>query len=264
MKKFVSDSARQRELFKYYQPTSLPHDPTKEPEVSRASSNDLSLTAFAQLGALRLNTKRAVISLVGRDTEYVIAEASRTLSLQDDNRHHEGDQLLHGVGPLPSNELMGLVLMDLLGGTSRPALPYLVVGDLSKDERFCQLPVVIAAPFARFLACLPLRTAAGYVIGLYTVIDDKPRDNLSNADILFLEDMAHTTMDHLENGRVKQKHHRAERMVKALNVFLEGGDSLRNWWIAQGREGQSIQQAGINEDSRRGVSFSQQADREFG
>lgn len=71
-------------------------------------------------------------------------------------------------------------------------------------------------------------------------------------------------MDHLENGRVKQKHHRAERMVKALNVFLEGGDSIRNWWITQGREGQNIQQAGINEDSRRGVSLSQQADREFG
>ena len=101
-------------------------------------------------------------------------------------------------------------------------------------------------------------------MGLYTVIDDKPRDNLSNAEIVFLEDMAHTTMDHLENGRVKQKHHRAERMVKALNVFLEGGDTIRNWWITQGREGQNIQQAGINEDSRRGVSFSQQADREFG
>ncbi|KFY43367.1 hypothetical protein V494_02016 [Pseudogymnoascus sp. VKM F-4513 (FW-928)] len=260
----VSDTARQRELFKYYQPTSLPLDQTKEPKVLRASSNDLSLIAFAQLGALRLNAKRVVISLVGRDTEYIIAEASKTLSLQDDNRHHDGDQLWHGVGPLQGNALMGLVLMGLLGGTSQPALPHLIVSDLVKDERFCQLPIVCAAPFARFLACLPLRTAAGYVIGLYTVIDDKPRDNLDNADILFLEDMARTTMDHLESCRVKQKHHRAERMIKALNIFLEGGDSIRNWWITQGREGQNIQQSGINEDSRRGVSFSQQADRQFG
>lgn len=125
------------------------------------------MTAFAQLGALRLNTKRVVISLVGRDTEYIIAEASRTLSLQDDNRHHEGDQLWHGVGPLQSSALMGLVLMDLLAGISQPPLPHLIISDLSKDERFCQLPTVIAAPFARFLACLPLRTAAGYVIGTF-------------------------------------------------------------------------------------------------
>lgn len=135
--------------------------------VSRGSGNDLSLTAFAQLGALRLNAKRVIISLVGRDTEYVIAEASKTLSLQDDNRHHEGDQLWHGVGPLQSTALMGSVLMDLLAGTSQPALPHLAINDLSKDERFCQLPIVVAAPFARFLTCLPLRTAAGHVIGTF-------------------------------------------------------------------------------------------------
>jgi hypothetical protein len=53
-------------------------------------------------------------------------------------------------------------------------------------------------------------------------------------------------------------------MVKALGLFLEGGYSLRNWWITQGREGQNVQQANINEATRRGVTFSEQADREFG
>lgn len=53
-------------------------------------------------------------------------------------------------------------------------------------------------------------------------------------------------------------------MVKALGLFLEGGDSLRNWWINQGKEGHNIQQVSINENVRRGVSYSQQADAEFG
>lgn len=102
-----------------------------------------------------------------------------------------------------------------------------------------------------------------YLIGLYTIIDDKPRE-LSDLEIQFLRDMARTAMDHIESGRVKQQHHRAERMVKALGLFLEGEYSLRNWWINQGREGHSIQQAGVNENVRRGLSYNQQADEEFG
>jgi GAF domain-containing protein len=150
---------------RYYQPSNLPIDPTKAPEAAHGS-HDLALTAFAQLGALRLNAKRSVISLVGKDTEYVIAEAGRTLSLQDDSRHDEGDHLWHGVGALQSKAAVGLIVMNHLSGVSQPAIPYLIINDLSKDEQFKRLPIVTEVPFARFLACLPLRTAAGFVIGM--------------------------------------------------------------------------------------------------
>lgn len=53
-------------------------------------------------------------------------------------------------------------------------------------------------------------------------------------------------------------------MLKALALFLEGGESLRQWWLNQAREGQSIQQSQINERTRRGHTFKQQADVAFG
>lgn len=45
------------------------------------SSYDTTLTVFAQLRALRLNGRRCMISLFDRSQQYIIAEATRTLSL---------------------------------------------------------------------------------------------------------------------------------------------------------------------------------------
>jgi hypothetical protein len=53
-------------------------------------------------------------------------------------------------------------------------------------------------------------------------------------------------------------------MVKALGLFLEGGESLRDWWISQGEQSQHIQQDIINGQVRRGLSVVEQADIEFG
>jgi GAF domain-containing protein len=103
--------------------------------------------------------------LVGRDTEYVIAEAGKTLSLQDDHRHDKGDELWHGVGALQSKAAIGLVVMDLLAGVYPNATSHLVVNDLQKDDNFTHHPLVKDEPFARFLACFPLQTPAGFVIG---------------------------------------------------------------------------------------------------
>jgi GAF domain-containing protein len=121
--------------------------------------------AFAQVGALRLNTGRGVISFIGRDTEYVIAEAGRTLSPQSDYRHTEGDQLWFGEGPLPTGSGLGLAVMNILTDRSHHTPQNVIVGDLRQDERFSQLPMVTGPPFARFLVSLPLRTPAGYPIG---------------------------------------------------------------------------------------------------
>ena len=71
-------------------------------------------------------------------------------------------------------------------------------------------------------------------------------------------------MNHIEAARVKQRHHRSERMIKALALFLDGHDSLRSWWLSQASEGASVQQDRINEQSRRGVLLEEQADQAFG
>jgi len=45
---------------------------------------DTALAALAQLGALRLHARRAFISLITADREYVLAEATKSMSLQYD------------------------------------------------------------------------------------------------------------------------------------------------------------------------------------
>jgi hypothetical protein len=46
-------------------------------------SSDKALTAFAQLAVLRLNVKRAMVSLIDADTQTILAEATRNLRLVD-------------------------------------------------------------------------------------------------------------------------------------------------------------------------------------
>jgi hypothetical protein len=68
------------------------HDETR----TRQSSNDPSLTAFAQLGAHRLKAKRGLITLSTRDIEYIVAESGVGLGLQQDD--DSNDPLWHGTG----------------------------------------------------------------------------------------------------------------------------------------------------------------------
>lgn len=70
------------------------------------------LSAFAQLGALRLNAKRGVITLASNSKEYIIAESSQSLSLQQDNDAQ--DKLWHGIGAFDC-EYMFLEVPDILG-----------------------------------------------------------------------------------------------------------------------------------------------------
>lgn len=83
---------------------------------------------------------------------------------------------------------------------------------------------------------MPISTKAGFNIGSLCVMDDKPRDGLSDVEIRFLGDMVITIMAHLEMGRVKEEHRRSEKMVKGLGLFVEGGSILREWWPEVGND----------------------------
>ena len=62
-----SDRIRERELFRYYQPSDKldicqeTNEDSKNVEVKKASSPDVTLTALAQLVAIRLNVKTVLI-----------------------------------------------------------------------------------------------------------------------------------------------------------------------------------------------------------
>ena len=69
------------------------HDPEVRAQHKPISCPDKILTAFCQLGALRMKARRCLIFFFDVSHAYVMAEATRTLSLEDDSVHDVGDQL---------------------------------------------------------------------------------------------------------------------------------------------------------------------------
>ena len=67
---------RVRELYKYFIPPASPSD-------EQDSAPDTVLGAFSQLVAHRMKARRAMVSLIARDTQYFIAESSKSIDLAD-------------------------------------------------------------------------------------------------------------------------------------------------------------------------------------
>lgn len=158
------DNANSKPPCRYYQPVEYTKLPLGGTPPARSSA-DTALTAFAQLGALRLNATRCIISLVGSKSEYVLAEASKTLSLQNDKTHELGDELLHGEGAMKARSEIGSALLALLTGDPETAPTHVIVNDLAEDVRFHHLPAGVLE-IAKSMVCFPLRTVRGYVIGM--------------------------------------------------------------------------------------------------
>lgn len=147
------------------------------------------------------------------------------MSLQDDSSHEEGDEIIVGSGEKTGEELSLIpTAMDRLRrpSTDPLSLPYFFVGDMTKDDRFKNKPLVTGYPFARSFMSYPIRTPAGYVIGMYSVFNTFTREDLDEVELRFLKDMATTVMDHVKSASLKRKSSRGERMVKALGLFIEG------------------------------------------
>jgi hypothetical protein len=114
--------------------------------------------------------------------------------------------------------------------------------------------------FMRFYATVPLRSPAGLVVGEFCVVDDKARDGVSDAELVFMKDMSLTIMTHLEAERVKQQHKRAERMIRGMGLFVEGKSSLREWWLKTGHKTDELD---VHDRIWHGESLSQRADWQF-
>ena len=105
-KRKLYESRRDREFYTYYEPvlayTSMEpelcdlHSPEAAAAHRAFTSSDTTLTAFVQLTAIQIDTRRAMIFLFDAEYAYVIAESTRTLSLQDDSEHGPDDSLWLG------------------------------------------------------------------------------------------------------------------------------------------------------------------------
>lgn len=80
----------------------------------------------------------------------------------------------------------------------------LVVLDAAQDPRFATSAMVTGAVSAGFYAGAPLVTAAGYRIGSFGIVDDKPRAAFSQQEREALQMMASLAMLRLEATRMRQ------------------------------------------------------------
>jgi signal transduction histidine kinase/CheY-like chemotaxis protein len=209
-------------------------------------SDDTALAAFAQLGALRLKAQRCIISLVSKDEEVILAESTRTLSLQSDLVHNSRDALFLGTTRYPRDQGLSVAgLKEWMSTKERRQTPKeddyyytdgvsshcYIISDLRKATDLQSLVVVKAAPKLRFYAAVPIRTNNGLVIGSYAILDDRPRFGISADELVFMEDIADTIMGHLDAKHAALQRERGDRLIKGLALFSEGKDSLRDWWL---------------------------------
>ncbi|KAK6346411.1 hypothetical protein TWF730_010737 [Orbilia blumenaviensis] len=238
-----AEMLRSRELYRYYQPPR-----TATPSSKVITSEDPSLTAYAQLTALRLRKHRAMISLIDHDTQWIIGESTQTVEPYDNSVCAPGDELWLGGAnvTLPSINGLCVTTVDLqpprLSRTSTAqsqdghvlpipgehgsfvrhddVLPINEIEDLANHAKFSSFGFVTESPHLRHYAGCPLRTKKGYYIGSLCVVDTKP-GKLSESDRRFLRWMSGTIMDHLETVAEKRVLHKVQQMQASLSVFVD-------------------------------------------
>lgn len=196
------------------------------------ASRDTTLTAFAQLAALRLNVRRAMVSLLDSTHQYILTEATKTLSLVDDSRHAPGDELWLGSAVLARDDAVCQCAFkrqykvkdergNLISATAA------VMSDCRLDDEFKDKPYVVQEPGVRFYAGVPIKSRSGHSIGVYAVSSDVPRDPLTYDELRFMQDIADAIMDHLEWSRDRVDRYKGERIVRGMADFIEGAPSMR-------------------------------------
>ncbi|KAF9731249.1 Hybrid signal transduction protein dokA [Paraphaeosphaeria minitans] len=231
-----TEAARQRHLQRYYQPwVDAAQDLAEDSEGEDKSlvyrgyrpnaSFDKSLTAFAQLIVLRLNVKRAMVSLIDSTRQYILAEATRSLSLSNHSTD-SGDDLWLGHAIIARNEAVchhtfGCKYTAVESNAETYTTNALVIPDCRLDVRVADKDYVTSEPGVRFYAGVPITTRNGYRIGVFAVSDDKPRHALSAAEVKAMEDISEAVMEHLELAKESDDRSKGERMVRGLTTFIE-------------------------------------------
>ncbi|KAF7183878.1 hypothetical protein CNMCM7691_004300 [Aspergillus felis] len=228
---FNREGAREREMHLY-----LPYwgfsDSEKcaqqsvgtHPNVSR----DNVLTVFAQLAALRMNAARALISLFDKTKQHVVAEATPDLSLRAADGRDRADALWLGVRRLPRQKIT--MCYHAVKSFIEDGREIYVANDLTADDRYKNHPSVTGHPHNRFYVSVPITSPDDYVIGSLAVLDDRPRDGVTEDQEHLLKELSATIMDHLLCQRAMREEYREEKMVRALGLFVKGKSDLNEWF----------------------------------
>ena len=134
------------------------------------ASRDKSLTAFAQLAALRLDARRCMVSLIDNNRQYILAEATKTVSLFSPQVEHPDDEVWLGNAVLNKTDAVcyhtfssTYTAKEENGDTITAEC--MVIPDCRQDPRFADKDYVKSEPGVRFYAGVPIITRAGHRIG---------------------------------------------------------------------------------------------------
>ncbi|KAJ0418604.1 hypothetical protein BJY00DRAFT_287429 [Aspergillus carlsbadensis] len=272
-----SERKRLRELSRYYctvrEPSTFAQDSLSTPAEEKDSgiahlSSDITLTALTQLGVYRFGCNRSFVSLIDGDNQHIISEATASISLRDRERHRELDGLYLGVTTL--DLIFGVCphAVKLFSGQDVPHLQNTdnvtanstryIVRDFTREEYFKERPYVTQWPHFRFYAEVPIYSPSGHILGSYCVVDNKPRSDFSEEDVVALQEISDSIARHLDNVRTVHYHRRSERLVQGLTTFakqrpdawdeslspIPGGEALssRNLMTRAGRERSEVTQ----------------------
>lgn len=208
---------------------------------------DTALIAFASLVCHRLAARRCFVTLISSSSEYILAEASKSTSLQYGSTN-DADTPWLGTCSILREEGMASLAVDgwrrARSGREAPVEEgyyytegmsphWHIISDLRAGE-YAQRGVMGHSPRPiRFYASIPLRGATGSVLGSLTIVDDEPRFGVSSDDLTYLEDIADTIVEHLGSVVVRSQRQRSERQIQGLGLFNSGKSSLRQWWLKQ-------------------------------
>jgi hypothetical protein len=191
---------------------------------SHSASFDDALAAYAQFVCLRLRIGRCLVSCFDRNHQYILAEATPTLSLTTNKAGDPKDELWMGSCIQERYTHLCERTLELADEKASKAHDGVVVmSNIADDEWYKKHKSRISLPDGvRFYAGSAIRSPFGPVIGVITILDDTPRDALSQEDQLFLQHMSDTIMSHLDMVRSKEEHRRTSQMVVGLGSFVEG------------------------------------------
>ena len=153
---------------------------------------DPSFDRLAALAARVLEAPVAIVTLVGRDTQFFIAKVGIDLC-------ETGREVSFCVHALGGHEP-------------------LIVPDALQDPRFRSNPLVLHEPHIRFYAGAPLVGFSGDVIGTLCVVDFKARPEFSDAQTETLKDIAALVMQQMELHRLRRVEEAAHQVQNALRT----------------------------------------------
>ncbi|KAE9977377.1 hypothetical protein EG328_010026 [Venturia inaequalis] len=237
------ERARCREMAAYLSAASIGVDTPHGPPSSPCASKDITLQALVQLGALRLDTDRAFLSLIDGESQYIVAEATRHRSLLP-NKVTEGEPPLF-LGVCKLDKTFGVCpntircFLDETGKYVRDGPNVIcnrtryVINDFRAEPTYLQKPYVADYPHMVSYLEVPLMSPLGYCLGSYCIVDNRKRDFNNDKTVDTMNEISTAIMGHLDLVKLKEHGARSQKLMMGLGQIANRDSSAADLSVSR-------------------------------